>query len=405
MSHSFSVLILDGSDYGVLKVLRCLGQSPEVTSHILSRDRKPAAGYSRYCYRCHYNTSHNDMEWIRTIKDIIEKYNIDVLLPTTIESIEFVSRNYEVLNKIASVPPTPNVEQLKVTQDKWSFYCFVKGKELPVAQTLFFADGANIICEPHDLDSFEFPALLKPTKEMGGRGIIKIESSSDLYNIIQRQKVFQPGQRYIIQSHIPGEDICLGALCKQGKILSYVLQKDIFPSNNSYRHQQVMEYVHNDRVIEVGSRLVSSMAWNGMAFIDFRIDKRDNSIKLLEVNPRLGRAFLGALSAGVNFPLDLCLSALDLNISDKQREAVRYAHPSAYFKILKSRIKGKTAPVKLKWHESGLRYSVSDPLPEFVEIFHQMKRIKLFHFLSLRKQKKKDEGSVKKANVTPFECN
>ena len=114
------------------------------------------------------------------------------------------------------------------------------------------------------------------------------------------------------------------------------------------------------------------MSWDGMAFIDFRIDNRDNSMKLLEVNPRLGRAFLGALSAGVNFPLNMCFSALGIDITDKQRESVRYAHPSAYVQNIMARIKGKKVPVKLKWSESGLKYSVSDPIPEFVETFRKV---------------------------------
>ena len=64
MKDSFSVLILDGGDYGMLKVLRCLGQAENVTTHILSREKKPVAGYSRFCKKFHYNSSQNDNEWL-----------------------------------------------------------------------------------------------------------------------------------------------------------------------------------------------------------------------------------------------------------------------------------------------------------------------------------------------------
>ena len=159
--------------------------------------------------------------------DIVGKYRIDVLLSTTTESIEFASRNYNALGEIAHVPPTPNCEQLKMAQDKWSFYCFVKEHNLPVSPTILFADNEKIVAEPSAVNSIEFPALLKPTHGQGGSGIIKIEKRSDFYNVIEQEKAIQPGQRYIVQSFIHGEDLCLGALCKQGKILSYVLQKDI----------------------------------------------------------------------------------------------------------------------------------------------------------------------------------
>lgn len=322
---------------------------------------------------CHYNASTNDIEWVEVIKDIAGKHKIDVLLPATNEGIEFVSRNYEALAEIAAVPPTPEYKMLKIAEDKWSFYCFLKEHGLKSSPTILFADQSKIVSKPEVLDSIEFPALLKPTREMGGKGIIKIDSRSDLYDTIEKQKVLQPGQRYIIQSYIPGEDLCLGVCCRQGKILSYVVQKDLSSQNNSFSYQKVMEYVCSDMAMEAGSMLVSSMAWDGMAFIDMRIDKRDNSIKLLEVNPRLGRALLGALAAGVNFPLNLCHCAMGLNITDEQIESVRYAHPSAYLGNLRARISGKKVTVKIKWHESGLRYSVADPLPDIVDVSRRIK--------------------------------
>ena len=185
MSRSFSVLILDGGDYGTIKMLRCLGQAPEVTTHILSRIRRPMARFSRYCNKCHFHTSQKDPEWIDVIKDIVRKYKIDVLLPTTTASIEFVSRNCNALKEIAAVPPNPDFKQLKMTQDKWSFYCFASEQGFPVVPTVFVAEGTSITAEPADLDSIEFPALLKPTTEMGGRGIVKIDSRSDFYSAVE----------------------------------------------------------------------------------------------------------------------------------------------------------------------------------------------------------------------------
>jgi predicted ATP-grasp superfamily ATP-dependent carboligase len=371
MTRSFSVLILDSDDYEILKVLRCLGQAPDVISHILSRAHRPLSKFSRYCNMCHYNSSKNDTEWIEVIKKIVEKYNIDVLLPTSIESIKFVSRHYNTLAEIAYIPPTPDNELLNMADDKWSFYCFIKENDLPASPTILFADQTNIISKPQALDSIEFPALLKPTREMGGRGIIKIEKRSDFFSTIEQKKALQPELRYIVQSYIPGADLCLGVFCEHGKILSYVLQKDILPQSNSFGYQKVMEYVNNDMAMEIGTKLISSMAWNGMAFIDLRIDSRDNSMKLLEVNPRLGRAFLGALTAGVNFPLNLCYSAMGINITDKQKESVRYAHPSAYINILKSRILRKPVPVKIKWSESGFKFTYNDPVPEIIYIIYK----------------------------------
>ena len=53
MSRQFSVLIPDGGGYDALKVMRCLGQASEVTTHVLTGFHLPLARFSRYCGRYH----------------------------------------------------------------------------------------------------------------------------------------------------------------------------------------------------------------------------------------------------------------------------------------------------------------------------------------------------------------
>lgn len=368
---SISVLIPDGGNYDTLKVLRCLGQIDTIKTHILSRAHWPISRFSRYCKKSHYYASQNDSDWMDTIRKVVQQWNIDVILPATMKGIEFLSQKRKAISKFAAIAPVPEFEMLQIARDKWSFHRFAQEQRLPVIPTIFAAEGNKIIANQSELESVEYPALLKPTMEMGGRGIVKIDNHSDFHHPVKQKDFLKTGHRYIIQNYMPGIDYCLGVFCQGGKILAHTLQKDLLLPEHSFGPQKAMEFVHEDRIIEIGTRLVSAMKWEGMAFIDFRIDQRDNKVKLIEVNPRLGRALMGSLAAGVNFPLILCLGALGISYTDRQHETTRYAHPSAYLYMLRSRLMGRPTAVKLGWRESGWRFSVSDPLPDLIDFLRK----------------------------------
>ena len=388
--RSISVLIPDGGHYDTLKVLRCLGQAKEVTSHILSRVRWPISRFCRYSAKCHYYKSQTDSDWIDLIRRLAKQWKIDVVLPSTMKGTELLSLNHEALSGVVAIPPIPNSKMLKIAQDKWAFHCFAEDHKLPVLPTILVADGKRIIADSAELDSINYPALLKPTAEMGGRGIVKIDSPSEFYRLVEQKKILNESHKYIIQNYIPGVDFCLGVLCNSGKISAYTLQRNLIPSENDFGYQKVMEFIKDDRIIELGTKVVSEMLWDGIAFIDFRVDERDKTVRLIEVNPRQGRALLGSLAAGVNFPLILCLNALGITYSNSQRENTRYAHPSAFLHMLKSRFLARPTPVRLKWRESGWRFSVSDPLPDLVGVINRVRKIKLFRRLHNGRQKNED---------------
>jgi predicted ATP-grasp superfamily ATP-dependent carboligase len=367
--RSISVLIPDCGSYTALKVLRCLGQVPEVTTHILTGRRFPLTRFSCYCGPCHYHKDIEGQGYLEVIKRLTERFGIDVVLPATPKGLELISRNREAISKVISIPPVPEYELLRMADDKWSFQCFAREQGFPVIPTVLVAERNKIVADSSELASIEYPALLKPTNQMGGEGILRINSQSDFYRVVEQKGTIKKEGRYILQSHIPGVDYSLGVVCKGGKILTYGLQKDIYGPGNDFGYQKAMEFVHDERVIEIGTRLVEAMKWDGIAFIDFRLDQRDNTMKLLEMNPRFGRALLGYLLAGVNLPLVWCLSGLDLMYKNPMNVSGRYAHPSFYLHLLKLQLLGKPKPVKMSWKETGLRFLVSDPFPELVNTF------------------------------------
>lgn len=372
--RSISVLIPDGGNYDSTKVLNCLGQVPEVTSYMLSRAKWPMARFSRYCAKFEYHTSQTDSVWIDVIKDVVHRWGIDVILPVTPRGIELLSRNREVISQVADIPPLARPEQIRIANDKWMFYQFLRQHGLPGASTLYIGTAGETFVNSTALDSIGYPALLKPMSQMGGYGIVKVKSLSDFYQVWNDKDHTIKGEQYILQSFIMGVDFSLSVCCQNGDITAYSLYRAILPSKSNFSMGRLLEYVNEEKIIDIGRKLIAVLAWDGVANIDFVVDKRNQSVNILDFNPRFWRTVLGSMIAGVNFPFIWCLSAVGINRPSSQREGARYASSSQYMEMLVSRLKGRRALEKISFRESGLQFSVGDPLPELVNAFRGILR-------------------------------
>ena len=369
-TYPISVLIPDAEDWQTVKVLRCLGQISTVSAHILSKKQKPLSRFSRFCKSYHHNPGKNESDWIKEINSLVEKLRINVILPVSLKGVVFISKSRKDISDFASVAPLADPEIIALANDKWAFHKFISREHLPSIPTLYIGNtGDNILSE--NLDSIEFPALLKPASEAGGFGIVKAANASELEHA-WRDKRIMKNRHYILQSYIPGIDICLQVFCKSGRILAYTVQKSLCKSNGDYYGpQRIMEFVLDEDILALGKKIISLMNWNGIACIDFRIDARDGKIKTLELNPRFGQAMLGSLTAGVNFPILACYSAMNMDYPVAYRNT-KYAHPTASVKVLVSSIlKKKSLSTKLRWRESGLKYTCNDPMPEIVDFMNR----------------------------------
>ena len=65
------------------------------------------------------------------------------------------------------------------------------------------------------------------------------------------------------------------------------------------------------KLVEMAEAILESIGWYGPANIEFKIDQRDNTPKLMEVNPRLWGSLQLAVSSGINFPYLLYQLSMD----------------------------------------------------------------------------------------------
>jgi predicted ATP-grasp superfamily ATP-dependent carboligase len=197
--HSISVLIPDDDNtLEIVKALRCLGRDPRITAHVLSNVRSPVSRFCRYCRHLHRHSSENDSQWIEAIESTVRRHKIDVVLPVTLRGVRLISQSREIISKISAIPPLPRYEQIEIVRNKWSLYQFSKQNGLPAVPSAFVGIGGEPISDSDGLDAIEYPALLKPTRQRGGFGIVKVDRPSDLETAWKNENIIKVNFRTFV---------------------------------------------------------------------------------------------------------------------------------------------------------------------------------------------------------------
>ncbi len=171
---------------------------------------------------------------------------------------------------------------------------------------------------------------------------------------------------------------------------------------SAFVHQKIRQYpptggvstyaisVKFPELVELTEALLKPLRWYGVANVEFKIDARDNTPKLMEANPRLWGSLQLAISSGINIPYMLYQLALegDIKPAFNYKTGVKlrwFLHGDAmHFLWNFCKLKGNS-PNILKLFEKGNHHAIwspSDPLPMLGNI------LSLFDFLTSKEMKR-----------------
>lgn len=147
-----------------------------------------------------------------------------------------------------------------------------------------------------------FPALIKPTDGVGGRGIetFKDRSALDAFLADQDDTFDEP---QLIQEMVPGDDYCMPVLCRDGAILASMAYQNLNTFPNKGGAGALRETVDATPFMKTAETLMRATRWNGVAEIDFRWSgEREEQPYLIEVNARFWAGLFHSMESGVDFP-------------------------------------------------------------------------------------------------------
>jgi len=288
--------------------------------YILSDNRSITVNFSNLIRKFipTYNDGLNDENIIKKIKIYCTNYNIDLLIQGDMYYTCFLSK-YKDRFESVKLFPLPRYETFNMLNNKWDFYNFLKENKLPVPET-------QLITKDEDVDNIKisFPVIVKPVDSHSRKGVVCFNSLDKLKEYLSKPGLYNKFP-LLVQEFISGTDIDLNVLAKEGELVAFSVQKWDLDGRISF--------VDNEQVCSLGKEIVRLTKYNGVAHFDMRIDKRDNTVKVIECNPRFWNSIMASKYNNVNF-VDLGIRlALGKTIPDKIRgKNITYYMPSKFFK-------------------------------------------------------------------------
>ncbi len=305
-----NILVTDGETRAALAVTRSLGRKGH-TVFVCGREMKNISACSAFCRKAFLSPDpmKNGAGYSALIVDLALKQGIDMIIPVTEQSIYVLNRARNLLGTsviLACAPP----EKMEAVSNKYKLFQLAETLGVAIPETIYVANVDDFWWKRNSISSF--PVVVKPafSKVVEGESII---SSGVMYAADQNELVrlyeTRPVLRYpsLIQERITGEGAGVFTLFDGDRHLALFSHRRLLEKPPSGGVSVLSESVPlDDRMVEAARKLLSAVAWPGVAMVEFKRDIRDGSAKLMEINGRFWGSLQLAVFSGVDFPA-LCL--------------------------------------------------------------------------------------------------
>lgn len=292
------VLILDGDSRQSLPFMRSLKKASHNISVVCPWRCCPSY-FSRYADKrlIWPNIADEEKSFYQTLLNYLQKGNADVILPLGDATAHLVSCHKEELTQYA-VTPVPDYKVFMKAADKGQTMEYCMENNIPCPKT-YNAQKQSL---EEIINEVPFPVMVKPTRSTGAVGIHRFDTPSQLrryYPIL--------GEKYgslIIQEFIPKNATQFHAevFCDADSRMNVcmVLSKPrFFPVTGGTATCNVT--IDRPDIVEAVRKLLEGIKWTGAADIDLLLDPRDDTLKILEINPRVPVSIKIGFMAGIDY--------------------------------------------------------------------------------------------------------
>jgi carbamoyl-phosphate synthase large subunit len=222
-------------------------------------------------------------EFMKTILNLCEDFNIQLVIPTRDEELILFAQNKERFTEIGTWVMVSDPKTIKICQDKDLFVDFCKKNNFKIPKTY---ENNN------DLSELQFPLFIKPKMGKGGIQTFKANTEEELNQILKL--VEDP----IIQEYIDAPEYTVDLFADfSGKVISAVPRERI---NVWGGESLVTKTFKNQVMIKETVKLAENL--NLLGHNTIQCFFKNNEVIFIEVNPRFGGAASLSFEAGADSP-------------------------------------------------------------------------------------------------------
>lgn len=382
------VLITDGENRIALSILRSLARR-NIETAITMESPAALSSFSRYCRnKILCPSSSRDMNGFVTIlSKLAKKKRFDSLFPVTDTSLIAVSKYRDALGSFVA-RSLPSHESVEKAYDK-SLALKAAGEEgIPTPITFFIRNTAQL---KDAASKVTYPAVIKPrwswiwnqSKASYSRGSY-VNSASELlssYKAVHENFPFP-----LVQEYVPGRNFSVAVIVDncEPRVACCIMVHRTSPVTGG--NSVLRETIQLDpEMTKYAFKLLRNLKWHGVAEVEFRMDARDSTPKLMEINGRFWASLQVAIDSGLDFPF--LLYQLVTNGKITPTFSYKVGVKSRWFlgdidnliSVLKGKPQVKSLRLSrlrtilnfMKFYERDMHYdnfSVHDPMPFFMNI-------------------------------------
>ena len=253
---------------------------------------------------------------------IIQSEQIGLIIPMSDYFSELLSKhNVELESEYNCHVPVPNHEIFIQGADKEKLMAFCEQNGFPHPRTRAL-NATNI---EEVAQYVQFPALIKPNRSVGARGIKLVHSLDELkrnYPAIHKTYGDATLQEYVDSKDAPYYNVMLYR-SKNGQIIGSTIIEILrfFPIKGG--SSSLCRTIEAPELKDICEKVLHILNWEGMA--DFDVLKApDGEYKIIEINPRVPASLRAADIAGVNFPMIMLEQEHYIPTSYKVNQYLRY---------------------------------------------------------------------------------
>ena len=247
----------------------------------------------------------------------------------TLQFYGYMERKEKYAGSIASL--LPDIHSFQLARNKKKFQEFCEKEQMPVPKSY----NGSLLSELQE----EFrPVIAKMNVGTGSVGMKYVEKKEDLYLLEDINH-----EEYLVQEKIESDRKIYGAffLCKDGEVISYHGHRRIrtFPEKGGVTVYSKADY--NPEIRDSGASLLKKLNWEGFAMVEFMYDLKDQTWKIIELNPRLwGSVMLSEFCSAslLGNYIKLCNGEAPVQKSIDSSRYIRWIFPFDLLNMLKGKI-------------------------------------------------------------------
>ena len=196
----------------------------------------------------------------------------------------------------------PSAEVIRRCIDKAEMTQLAESAGVAIPRSLFPASAEALL---EGVSAWELPVVLKLRRGNSGKGVYIESSRAGVAQRVEQtlKPYFEAGERLpYAQQFVDGQVLGACFFAVEGKMHAFFGERYLRTKNAGIGTSTWRVPCDLSQLRESTGKMVEALGWNGLGHMDFMLDRSDDVVRFLEINPRPWGGIHHAIANGYDFP-------------------------------------------------------------------------------------------------------